>query len=198
MQWAAPWQSLKLPFQQLISYASLKRSVLSVSLSRCLAVSLTHSFSLYLSVCLSATPLALSLIRFAYCWRVRCLLSSWLHVQIRKVVQLPFIIRSVVEGVCGVMRVCVCTQYEITAKNWRVCCTHTHTRAHMLNATDQNAQRATFCYACAGGHTRRMTATLREKEKELGVWCVERRENTWNLLLHKVIIKFILSYKVWS
>lgn len=72
MQWAAPWQSLKLPFQQLISYASLKRSVLSVLLS------LSHSFFLPLSVCLSATPLALSLIRFAYWRRVRCLLSSWL------------------------------------------------------------------------------------------------------------------------
>lgn len=55
--WAAPWQSLKLPFQQLISYASLKRSVclscsrshslsLTVCLPRLLAHSLSHTLSL--------------------------------------------------------------------------------------------------------------------------------------------------------
>lgn len=205
MQWAAPWQSLKLPFQQLISYASLKRSVLSVSLSLSL-----YSFSLLsvcLSVCLSATPLALSLIRFAYCRRVRCLLSSCLHVQIRKVVQLPFIIRSVVQGVCGVMRVCASVCALNTKLLPKIDAFAAHTRAHMLNATDQNAQRATFCYACAGAgrrtqHTRRMTVTQREKEEKVGVYregeIVQDIYCCTKLLIFNLNCQTMCEAKVWQ
>lgn len=81
MQWAAPWQSLKLPFQQLISYASLKRSVLSVSLSRCLSHSFLLPLSVYLSVCLPRLWLFLSSVSptaggFVVCFLLGCTCKS--------------------------------------------------------------------------------------------------------------------------